>query len=207
MPQMRIFLFLLLLLVSMTNSALAQSEAISDAKINVLIKQAWSEYKTSNFEKSLLVSRVALKYATTLKNDQLIAKSYKVIAVNFNELSEFDKAIFFYHKSLYYANKTDNDSIKYSLYNNLGNVYCFEKKQIKKGIQYYKKSIAYGLKINDLNQVYFTNVNIAWAYFDFGNFDEGYSYLKFVNGNKKNPPSVTCQPLMRILESCHLIRA
>ncbi|PAM93879.1 hybrid sensor histidine kinase/response regulator [Flavobacterium sp. IR1] len=186
MPQMRIFLFLLLLLVSMTNSALAQSEAISDAKINVLIKQAWSEYKTSNFEKSLLVSRVALKYATTLKNDQLIAKSYKVIAVNFNELSEFDKAIFFYHKSLYYANKTDNDSIKYSLYNNLGNVYCFEKKQIKKGIQYYKKSIAYGLKINDLNQVYFTNVNIAWAYFDFGNFDEGYSYLKFVNGNKKN---------------------
>ena len=183
---MRIFLFLLLLLVSMTNSALAQSEAISDAKINVLIKQAWSEYKTSNFEKSLLVSRVALKYATTLKNDQLIAKSYKVIAVNFNELSEFDKAIFFYHKSLYYANKTDNDSIKYSLYNNLGNVYCFEKKQIKKGIQYYKKSIAYGLKINDLNQVYFTNVNIAWAYFDFGNFDEGYSYLKFVNGNKKN---------------------
>lgn len=186
MPQMRIFLFLLLLLVSMTNSALAQSEAISDAKINVLIKQAWSEYKTSNFEKSLLVSRVALKYATTLKNDQLIAKSYKVIAVNFNELSEFDKAIFFYHKSLYYANKTENDSIKYSLYNNLGNVYCFEKKQIKKGIQYYKKSIAYGLKINDLNQVYFTNVNIAWAYFDFGNFDEGYSYLKFVNGNKKN---------------------
>lgn len=200
---MRIFLFLLLSLVSMTNAAMAQSEAISDAKINALVKQAWSEYKVSNFEKSLLTSRVALNYATTLKNDQLIAKSYKVIAVNFNELSEFDKAIFFYHKSLFYANKIDNDSLKYSLYNNLGNVYCFEKKQIKIGIGYYKKSIAYGLKINDLNQVYFTNVNIAWAYFDCGNFDDGYSYLKFVNNNEKKYGDASTEIVVNMLNGMY----
>lgn len=185
MPQIRIFLTLLLILNCADNLAIAQSEIISEDKINKLVKQAWFDYKDSNFEKSLITSRVALNYATALKNDYLIARSYKIIAGNYSELSEFDKAIFFYNKSLFYANKTNNDSIKYSLYNNLGNIYCFERKQFDKGIRYYKKSIAYGLKINDLNQVYFTNVNIAWANFDYGNFKEGYPYLKYIDANKK----------------------
>ncbi|KAF2328579.1 response regulator [Flavobacterium daemonense] len=183
MPRMRIFLFLVVFLNCGISSAFVQSETIPDAKISKLVKQAWDDFKESNFEKSLITSRVALNYATTSKNNILIAKSYKIIAGNYNELSEFDKAIFFYNKSLFYANKTNNDSIKYSLHNNLGNIYCFEKKQFDKGITYYKKSIAYSLKINAIDQVYFTNVNIAWAYFDIGKYKEGYPYLKFVGNN------------------------
>ncbi|WP_428232827.1 response regulator [Flavobacterium sp.] len=183
MPQMRIFLLIFLFLNCFFNSVIAQSESMSDEKITVLVKKAWNDYKESNFEKSLITSRKALNYATASKNNYLIAKSYKVIAGNYSELSEFDKVIFFYNKGLFYANKTDNDSIKYSLYNNLGNIYCFEKKQFDKGVSYYKKSIAYSLKINDMSQVYFTNVNIAWAYFDIGKFKEGYPYLKFVGNN------------------------
>lgn len=177
---MRIFLFLLLFLNFFSNLAVAQSEPVSEARINRLIKQAWNDFKESNFEKSLITSRVALNYANTAKDNNLIAKAYKVIAGNYNELSEFDKALFFYNKGLYYANKTDNDSLKYSLNNNIGNIYCFEKKQFDKGIDYYQKSIAYSLKTNNSDQIYFTNVNIAWAYFDIGRFDAGYPYLKFV---------------------------
>ncbi|TDW49053.1 phospho-acceptor domain-containing protein [Flavobacterium sp. 270] len=185
MPLIRIFLLLLLCLNCCTYSAIGQSEPIPESRIRKLVQQAWEDYKDANFEKSLINSRVALNYATSSKNDYLIAKSYKIIAGNYSELSEFDKAIFFYNKALFYANKTNNDSIKYSLHNNLGNLYCFEKQQFDKGINYYKKSIAYSLKINDISQVYFTNVNIAWAYFDIGKFDEGYPYLKFVGNNIK----------------------
>ena len=183
MPQMRIFLLLLLLLNCFTNSAIAQSESLPEAKISKLVDQAWKDYKESNFEKSLITSRIALNYATISKNNHLIAKAYKIIAGNYSELSEFDKAIFFYNKGLFYANKTNDDTLKYRLHNNLGNIYCFEKKQFNKGISYYKKSIAYSLKINDMSQVYFTNVNIAWAYFDINKFEEGYPYLKFVGNN------------------------
>lgn len=180
MPHIRIFLFTLLFLNCFSNFAVAQSEPVSEARINRLIKEAWDNFKDSNFERSLITSRVALNYATAAKNDNLIAKAYKVIAGNYNELSEIDKALFFYNKGLYYANKTDNDSLKYSLHNNIGNIYCFEKKQFDKGIDYYQKSIAYSLKTNNSDQIYFTNVNIAWAYFDIGRFDAGYPYLKFV---------------------------
>ncbi|WP_264554180.1 response regulator [Flavobacterium sp. N2038] len=158
---------------------------MSEAKVDKLVKQALREYRESYYEKSLITSRIALNSATAIKENALISRAYTIIAANYNELIEVDKAIFFYQKSLIYANKTDNDSIKYNIYNNLGNMYCFEKKQFDIGIHYYKKSIAYGLKINDPSQVYFTNVNIAWAYFDVGNFKEGYPYLKFITTNSE----------------------
>ncbi|MNS64335.1 Aerobic respiration control sensor protein ArcB [compost metagenome] len=99
-------------------------------------------------------------------------------------MEEYDKAIFFYKKGLYYANQTSNDSLKCNLYNNLGNMYCFGKEQFDEGIRSYKKAVAYALKINDLKEVYFTNVNIAWAYFDIGNYNQGYLFLKYVNSTK-----------------------
>ncbi|KFF05596.1 response regulator [Flavobacterium reichenbachii] len=183
MPLKRIFLLFFLLLNCVSNTAIGQSDPISEYRIKKLVDQAWNDYKDSNFERSLITSRVALNYATSLKDNYLISKSYKIIAGNYSELSEFDKAVFFYDKAIFYANKTNNDTLKSSLHNNLGNMYCFEKKQFDKGINYYKKAIAYSLRINDMPQVYFTNVNIAWAYFDIGKFEEGYPYLKFVGTN------------------------
>lgn len=202
MPQKRIFL-LLLLLNCLTSSVFAQPEPSSEAKINELVKEALANYRESNFEKSLIISRIALNAATSAKNDRLISRSYNIIAANYNELAEIDKALFFYNKSLYYANRTDNDSIKYNLYNNLGNVYCFEKKQFNKGIQYYKKSIAYGLKINNMSQIYFTNVNIAWAYFDIKKFDEGYPFLKFVNSNKNKYVNQSTETIVNMLNGMY----
>ena len=184
MPQKRILLLLLLILNCFANSAIAQSNCNLDPKIDKTVKKALLNFRESNFEKSLIYSRAALNAATVLKDYCLTARSYNIIAANYNELAEFDKAIFFYKKGLYYANKTDNDSIKCLLYNNLGNMYCFEKKQFDEGIRNYKKAVAYALKINDLKEVYFTNVNIAWAYFDIGNFNQGHLFLKYVNSTK-----------------------
>ena len=173
MPRIRTFLCILLL-SCFCNSAIAQSKEISDAKkIHELIDQACSHLKKSNFEKSLINSRAALNYAFLKKDDYLIANCYKIIADNYNELSEFDKAVFFYNKSLSYASKTSDEPIWYAIYTNLGNIYCFEKKQLDKGIRYYKKSIAYGLKVNNFKQVYYANMNIAWVYFDLGHINEG----------------------------------
>ncbi|GAA3747266.1 ATP-binding protein [Flavobacterium ginsengisoli] len=166
------------------NSAIAQSHCNLDPKIDKTVKEALLNFREANFEKSLIYSRAALNAATAIKDYCLIARSYNIIAANYNELTEFDKAIFFYKKGLYYANKTNNDSIKCLLYNNLGNMYCFEKKQFDEGIRNYKKAVAFALKINDLKEVYFTNINIAWAYFDIGNFNQGHLFLKYVNSTK-----------------------
>ncbi len=179
MPLLRIVLSLLLLTFSTT--FFAQEKALTKKEIIKLIHQANESMISDNFEKSLIESRNTLKHSIRIKNNSLIANSYNIIASNFYGLLEFDKALFYYKKGLLYAKKVDNYTLINQLYNNLGNVYCFDKRQYKKGIYYYKKSLAYSKKIGNWEQIVFTKLNITWAYFDIGHFTEGFPYLEFVN--------------------------
>lgn len=185
MPKRLYFPFLFLLLFFNSPYAFTQEKTPSFALITQEVKEANALMKAGFFEKSLVKSRLALRHAIAIKDDNLIASSYHTIAANFDQLSEYEKAFFYYNKGLIYANKTNNDVLKNWIYNNLGNIYCFDKKQYEKGIFYYKKSLAYSKKINDPSQVVFTKLNIAWAYFDIGQFEKGYPYLKHINLHHK----------------------
>jgi two-component system NarL family sensor kinase len=179
--QYRVILLLLLLLNHLGSGIIAKEKIPSKKEIAVLAKAASQDMKEDKFENSLIKSGIALRYAIAIKDDNLIATIYNTIGANFDEMSEFEKAFFYYSKGLVYANKTNNYQLRNWLYNNLGNIYCFDKKQYEKGIFYYKKSLEYSQKINDISQIVFTKLNIAWAYFDIGRFDEGVAYLQFVN--------------------------
>ncbi|MBC7845358.1 MAG: response regulator [Flavobacterium sp.] len=181
MIQPRIFILLLVLLNSFSTISFAQPKAPSKAEIKNIAKQAVKYLNEANFEKSISTAREVLHYATRIEDNYLTAVSYNIIAANLDEMSEFDRAIFYYNKGLSYANKTTNDTIKNFINNNLGNVYCFEKKQYEKGILYYKKSLEYSQKEADTCQMVFTKLNIAWAYFDIGEYKKGLPYLEYTN--------------------------
>ena len=176
---------LLLLLTFFSAPSFAQEKTLSKKEITLLSKEANKCMKKGDFEKSLVKARIALHYAIAIKDDNLIDTTYNTIAANFDELAEFDKAFFYYNKGLLYAKKTNNYQLKNWLYNNLGNIYCFDKKQYQKGIVCYKKSLEYSKKINDFSQIVFTKLNITWAYFDIAHFDEGYPYLEYINKHHK----------------------
>ena len=181
MQKIRLVFLLFMLLNCFSTILFAQTYIPSKFEIRNTTKLAVKYLNSEKFEKSLETARLSLKYASIIKDDYLIAASYNVIAANFDALSDFDKAIFFYKKGLIYANKTDNDTIKNFINNNLGNVYCFEKKEYKNGIKYYKKSLEYSQKAADTSQIVFTKLNIAWAYFDNEQFDNGLPYLEYIN--------------------------
>lgn len=176
------FLLLLLFLPAFFGHALfSQTEIPSKKELTELTTAATNLMKEGKFEKSLIKSRMALKTAIFLKDDEAIATCYNTIAANFDELTEPDKAFFYYKKGLIYANRTNNSRLKNYLNNNLGNIYCFDKKEYAKGIYYYKKSLDYSNKIRDTSGIVFTKLNITWAYFDIGHFKDGLPYLQFVN--------------------------
>jgi len=169
------FLFLLL------PKAYSQSETLSKKEISKLVKQADRYLKEADFENSLIISKQALSQAIAIDDKEILAASYNIIAANYYELLELDKAILFYNKGLSYANQTDNDTLKNKLYNNLGNLYFFEKKQYQNGLSFYKKSLEYAEKMADTSQIIFNKINISWAYFDIADFKDGYPYLKYIN--------------------------
>ncbi|PWA09393.1 ATP-binding protein [Flavobacterium laiguense] len=177
------FLFLLsfILVLFWGESSSAQKKTLAEKEIISLINDASAELNNNQYEKSLLKSRIALEKAITVKNHDLIANSYLIIAANFDELTEPTKALFYYNLGLSYAKRTNNNILKNQFYNNLGNIYCFDKKVYNKGIYYYKKSLSISQKIHDTEQTLLTNLNIAWAHFDINKYDEGFPYLKHVN--------------------------
>lgn len=185
MFQNRFLLFLLFVFVIFfSENSFAQKKSLTKKEIQLLLSDASTEMHNGEYEKSLLKSRVALEQANTIKNHDLIANSYLIIAANFDELTEPTKALFYYDLGLSYANKTDNKILKNQFYNNLGNIYCFDKKEYNKGIYYYKKSLQISHKIGDTQQKLLTNLNIVWAYFDINKFNEGLPYLKYINENQ-----------------------
>ncbi|AOW09815.1 tetratricopeptide repeat-containing sensor histidine kinase [Flavobacterium gilvum] len=174
-------LFFFLLLISFSQNSFAQNKILSQKEIILLLKDARANRINGDYEKSLIKSRIALEQSIKNKNNTLIANSYLVIASNFDELTEPLKALHYYNLGLYYVNKTNNNTLKNQYYNNLGNIYCFDKKQYDKGIYYYKKSLEHSKKILDRKQIFLTNLNITWAYFDVEKFNEGYPYLRYID--------------------------
>ena len=176
-------LFIGLILVSniFSFTALANKDLPSKKEAEAIIKEANKLMKSGNYEKSLIQSRIGLSLAIQLHDNNLIASSYNTIAANFDHLSEYDKAFLHYKKGLVYANKTNNDVLKIWLHNNLGNIYYFDKKQYENGIYHYKKSLQYSTKTKDSAQMVFTKLNLTWAYFDIGRFEEGLPYLEYIN--------------------------
>ncbi|MCG9793026.1 sensor histidine kinase [Flavobacterium algicola] len=146
-----------------------------------LVREATRIMHLNRNEESLIMSRKALQYAILIKDNELIANCYNTIAANFDELTEFEKAFFYYKKGLLYAEKTNNYKLKNWLNNNIANIYCFDKKEYAKGIDYYKQSLIYSKKAKDTTQMIFTKLNITWAYFDIQQFDEGLPYLNYIN--------------------------
>ncbi|MFV8364254.1 ATP-binding protein [Flavobacterium sp. ZT3P35] len=181
MPYKSIFIVLFLVLNLFRTVVLKSEKLPKKAAAFLLAKEANELMKVGDYEKSLIKSRLALQQAIELKDDNLIAGTYNTIAANFDQLAECDKAYFYYLKALTYCNKTNNNVLKNWINNNLGNIYCFDKKQYEKGIYHYKKSLEYSTKIHDSVQIVFTKLNITWAYFDIGRYDEGYPYLQYVN--------------------------
>ena len=177
----RIVLLVLLILNFFSDTLVAQTDTFSKKEIKRLTDQASHYLKAANFGKSLEISKIALHQAIRVNDFSSITVSYSTIAANYSELAQFDKAIFFYNKAILYANKTNNDTLINKINNNLGNIYCFEKKQYLKGINYYENTLKYSQKIADTSQIFMTKLNIAWAYFDIGNFEKGYPSLEYIN--------------------------
>ncbi|MEY4963774.1 MAG: hypothetical protein RLZZ323_1093 [Bacteroidota bacterium] len=176
-----LFFFNIITILINSNHIIAQKGTTTKENLSRELKIAIQLMRSGSYDKSLIKCRYILRNAISLKDNDLIAATYNTIGGNFDLFSEPEKSFFYYNKGLIYVEKTNNFKLKNLLHNNLGNIYCFDKKEYIKGIYHYKKSLEYSTKVKDTFELILTNLNIAWSYFDINQFDQGYPYLDFVN--------------------------
>lgn len=185
MHKARIISLIIIFLICFSTDFYPQKKMLQKNKIEKIIKEAITNYKINNYEKSLKELRIALKQAIEINDSNLIARCYNIIGANFDDLIMLDKALVFYQKALYYADKTNDSKLKAKIHNNLANTHFFYKKEYQKGINHYKKSLEYSQDSPDNIRIYLKKLNITWAYFEIKNFDKGLDYLNYVNEFKQ----------------------
>ncbi|QYS86554.1 hypothetical protein JJC03_00135 [Flavobacterium oreochromis] len=93
-----------------------------------------------NTKESMKLAQEGLLESFQLNNNSLKSKAYMVLGCNFVEFADKEKAKNYFFKSLYYANLTEDDTLKNLVYNNLGALYSYYENDFEKGIDYYKKA-------------------------------------------------------------------
>ena len=176
---------ILLLFCLFSNSLLGQTPIKKETDIKKLIDNAIDYWYNDQYELSLRKAKKALDQSIAIKNDNLIAESYNVIGVNFDDLVQLDKAMFYYKQGLKYAQKTNNSVLKSKLNNNVANIYFFEQKKYQLGLNYYHKALQYSEQTKDSVKIYLRKLNMTWAYFEINKFKEGKAYLDYINTHKK----------------------
>ena len=164
---------------------LGQTKSKKETEINTLIDNAIDYWYNDQYDLSLRKAKKALDQSIAIKNNNLIAESYNVIGVNFDDLVQLDKAMFYYKQGLKYAQKTNNSVIKSKLNNNIANIYFFEQKKYQLGLNYYQKALQYSEQTKDSVKIYLRKLNMTWAYFEINKFKEGKAYLDYINTHKK----------------------
>ena len=173
---------LLLLCLVFSITLYSQDSIKSKKEVKVLLLKAskyLTEFKT---DLSIQNAKKALTLSLKMKDNDGIAQSYNFIGLNLIEYNEYEKAIDYYKKSLEYANKTLNDTIKSWVNNNLGNLYSYNLKNYEEGIKYYLISLEFAEKISKI-ELNYNKLNIVSAYFDFKKFNKGEQFLNQVEGN------------------------
>ena len=171
------------LFLSLTNISVGQVTGSKKDQIITLTQKSERFLNDANFKESLFYAREALKMSISLDDDYLKSISYKIIASNYEELSDYDKSISNNTKALSYAEKVKDYDLLSRIHNNIGNIYFFQKKQYEVGEKHYNKSIYYGEQLKDTSRIAFANLNLTWAKFDIGKYSDGYKHLEYVNDN------------------------
>ena len=169
-----------ILLVLLLPLQIAFSQVRSKKEIEKTLAEAGAAFFNLDVGNSLKLAKIALNDAHALNDNVLMAKSYNIIGLNFDEFYDVDKGLNYYNKALFHAKLTQNDSIKDWIYNNLGSHYSYRKNDFKKSIFFYKKALGYAEKIKDSVEIMYTRLNISSAYFAIDDFSNGIVYLNSV---------------------------
>lgn len=126
---------------------------------------------------SLKYAMDAVKYAESQKDDYSLSVSLYVLGNCFDRLKDADSAVESYQKALELGKKISAYKVVINSYNGLGNVYCEFKDDLKTGKFYYEQSALYAKKTAKPEDLFISNLNLAWTYLDLNDIDKAYQKL------------------------------
>lgn len=121
----------------------------------------------------------AYELTKNLKNDKVLAQTYRLIGTYYERKEEYDKAIDFFFKSLNLRTKLNDNKGIAECNASIGMIFHYTG-QIKKAILYYQKSLGFYLVEKNEKSIADIQSNIGAAYNNLGLLDSAIYYLQSV---------------------------
>lgn len=171
------FLVLLYLLIALPVYSQSPGKVPPDS-VHQLAEAASGAYRTYDYNNAIEYSLKAIELASRNNDYDNLNRSYNLLGVTYEVLKDTLRARENYQKALEYARQTENDTVLWYAYNNLGNIYSSNKETINKGLEYYEKAIEVASALPDSEEALTPVVNIAWTHLENLNYEQAVPYLK-----------------------------
>ncbi len=146
--------------------------------INELSEAASQAYETYDYNNAISYALKIIKLASTKEDVKKLHRGYNLLGVTYEILEDTVRARQNYEKALEFAKASQNDTLLWYAYNNLGNVLSSNKKTIDQGLTSYEKAIEIATKNGSSQGAITPIVNIAWTYLENHQYSQALPYLK-----------------------------
>jgi signal transduction histidine kinase/ActR/RegA family two-component response regulator len=172
-----IFLYCFYILSFIPN-VYASSIKLSSENISSLISFSQKKFEELDSHSSLSNAHKALQYAYEIDNNILKAGAYNVIAKNYSEILEAERAITIFYKAYDLIKETEEVKLKFDILNHLAVLYKNE--DATESINLFFKALSLNTNQIPVHEVLLCKVNIVYTYYKLKDFEKGYGYLRSV---------------------------
>ncbi len=156
---------------------------------NIYFQLGKANYYLGDYEAANNNYMEGLKFFEAENREADVAKTLQNIGLIHHNLSNPDKASYYYHKALEINLRLKNDTNIAGLYQNLGIIY-YQNNEFDKALDYYEKSIHIYNDLNQIDKIATTFSNIGLIQLNQGEYEEAYknftkSYNLFVEADYK----------------------
>lgn len=167
-----IFFFLLIF-----NKHFSQTTPNSKQEAIKLYEIAREDFYNLKNKESVKKAEKILIYSLNKEEFTLAAKTYNLLGLNFEQFTDYNKAILYYKKGVECAKKVNDNYVLGWLYNNIGGVYSYNGIDLNKGTYYFKEAFKHTKNIKGNGDFLVAGLNIGANLIELKKYEEGKKYL------------------------------
>lgn len=169
-------ILLLALLLSCLSFSQSKESTYKDS-INELFDLSTKALNDYKYAKSIDHSHDMIELARKKEDYYHLYHGYNNLGINYDDLYDTIRAKDSYEKALEYAKLSDNDTLLWWAYNNLGNILTANDATLEEGFEFYDKAIKVSSRLDDPESTATPVLNKAWTHLALEEYDKAYPYL------------------------------
>ncbi|MFS4468068.1 response regulator [Maribacter sp. 2210JD10-5] len=143
-----------------------------------ILKKSEVAYEDYNYKDAIIYASQLIEKGIAYDDDYHQFLGYDLFGSIYFETNDSVSGRIYAEKALEIARHTKSDSLIARANVDLAIIYSQNKNTTSKGIHLLKESIALYKELNDLDQLYFSYINLAWIFLDLDKPDEAFSFLQ-----------------------------